>query len=59
MTIYNRWGEQVFYTGTAEQGWDGTYQSKNCPEAMYNWTIRYVGSDNTIKVLAGHVNLLR
>lgn len=59
MTIYNRWGEQVFHSNTAEQGWDGTYQSKNCPEAMYNWTIRYVGSDNTIKVLLGHVNLLR
>ncbi|WP_341901091.1 gliding motility-associated C-terminal domain-containing protein [Fluviicola taffensis] len=57
--IYDRWGEEVFRTNTVEQGWDGTHQSKACAEGIYNWTIRYVGSDNTIKVLVGHVNLLR
>jgi gliding motility-associated-like protein len=57
--IYDRWGGEVFRTDTAEQGWDGTHQSKACAEGIYNWTIRYIGSDGSIQVLNGHVNLLR
>ncbi|MNK12863.1 hypothetical protein D3C87_309410 [compost metagenome] len=59
MNIYNRWGELVYRSTDADQGWDGTSGSKTCAEGMYNWTIRYVGTDNSIKVLKGHVNLLR
>lgn len=59
MFIYDRWGQEVFRTNAVEQGWDGTNQSKACPEGVYNWSIRYVGSDGVIKVLLGHVNLLR
>jgi gliding motility-associated-like protein len=60
MNIYNRWGEQVYRSTDAEQGWDGTSRSNKCEQGIYNWTIRYVAADGiTIKVLKGHVNLLR
>lgn len=60
MNIYNRWGEQVYKSKDADQGWDGTSRSNKCAEGIYNWTIRYVSADGmTIRVLKGHVNLLR
>ncbi len=60
MNIYNRWGEEVYRSTDADQGWDGTSGSNKCAEGMYNWTIRYVSADGlTIRVMKGHVNLLR
>ena len=60
LMVYNRWGNQVFYTESMDEVWDGTYQGSNylCADGVYTWYISY-------KCLAerhekyGHVNLLR
>ena len=38
-TIYNRWGEIVFYTEDPNETWDGLYQSKLCPIGVYIYKI--------------------
>ncbi|HLO90154.1 MAG TPA: gliding motility-associated C-terminal domain-containing protein, partial [Lentimicrobium sp.] len=37
MSIYNNWGERIFETSNASQGWDG----KNGMTGVYNWVITY------------------
>jgi gliding motility-associated-like protein len=57
--VYNRWGEQVFYTNNFRKGWDGTYKGKDCEIGTYFWLVSAVGIDNKEKMLKGDVSLLR
>ncbi|MBO9700559.1 MAG: gliding motility-associated C-terminal domain-containing protein [Sporocytophaga sp.] len=43
MTIYNRWGEIIFYTEDRNKTWDGTYLGKLMPEGSYNYIVTYEG----------------
>lgn len=43
MTIYNRWGEIIFYTEDRNKTWDGTYLGKPMPEGSYNYIVTYEG----------------
>jgi len=36
MDIYNRWGELIFISNNSEHGWDGTFQTKECQQDIYN-----------------------
>lgn len=41
LTIYNRWGEIVFFTDKAPFRWDGTYRGERSPTAIYTWHLDY------------------
>jgi gliding motility-associated-like protein len=41
MYIYNRWGEQVFYSDDMSKGWDGRYRGNPVEEGVYSWVIFY------------------
>lgn len=60
LIIYNRWGEEVFYSEDAEQVWTG--ESANgthyCPDAVYLYSLRYEDQDGA-HLIHGHVSLLR
>ncbi|MBO6515659.1 MAG: PKD domain-containing protein, partial [Bacteroidia bacterium] len=34
-SIFNRWGERIFYTNNIDQAWDGTYQGAICETEVY------------------------
>ncbi len=38
--IFNRWGQQLFYSQGYQTKWDGTYNGKDLPEATYYYIIR-------------------
>ncbi len=57
-SIYNRWGELVFTTSQAAQGWDGTYQGKKQNTGVYIYVIRGATINGDISV-KGHVMLIR
>jgi gliding motility-associated-like protein len=59
MQIFNRWGELVRTLHTMDESWDGTYDSKPCPDGTYVWKIAYKDLSGNRKLLTGHVNLLR
>ncbi|WP_043023831.1 T9SS C-terminal target domain-containing protein [Fluviicola taffensis] len=60
LTIYNRWGETLFESNDAKQGWDGTYNGELCKTGIYTWTIRFKTSDSDKKVTkTGHIQLLK
>ncbi len=43
MSIFNRWGQRIFYTTSDKEGWDGTYQNNGTPvdAGTYFYRIRY------------------
>jgi gliding motility-associated-like protein len=41
MIIFNRWGEVVFQTYTADFEWDGTYRGQKLPQGQYPYRIIY------------------
>jgi gliding motility-associated-like protein len=60
-SVYNKWGERVFYSEETEFGWDGKYQGSICQDDTYIWTLKYRGCDSPYewKLLQGFVNLLK
>jgi gliding motility-associated-like protein len=42
LRIYNRWGEVVFESISAETGWDGKMKNgNNAPAGIYTWIVQY------------------
>jgi gliding motility-associated-like protein len=41
MSIYNKWGEEIFTSNDFRKGWDGTFKGQLCQEDLYTWTIRF------------------
>ena len=60
MTIFNRWGEQIFESQHPDNGWDGTYKGKPVKVGTFLYRV-VVKSRNTTdrKEILGNVNLLR
>jgi gliding motility-associated-like protein len=58
MSIYNRWGNKVFTTTNADEGWDGTYKGVVSEMGTYVYILEYRSAStfrtNTIK---GNVTL--
>ncbi|MCX6287342.1 MAG: gliding motility-associated C-terminal domain-containing protein, partial [Bacteroidetes bacterium] len=61
LTIYDRWGQQVFTTNNQETGWDGTSKGSSCPVGVYSYIATYELSDTsgTSGKVHGTVTLLR
>jgi gliding motility-associated-like protein len=59
MEIFNRWGEQLFYTEDQNFKWDGTYNNKRIPDGTYTWKLTYRPNRGTDELMSGHVNVLR
>ncbi len=60
--IFDRWGNQVFFSDKLEKGWDGRYQAKGediVQEDVYVWKIEAKTTKNEKKQLAGVVSLLK
>ena len=60
MEIFNRWGELLFVGNNIEEGWDGTYQGKECPSGCYTVLIRYYNHEkDKFEYMRKHITLLR
>lgn len=59
MWIFNRWGEEIFYTAVMDQGWDGTYKGKQVENDVYVYRVVYRGLDGTTGNPIGSVTLVR
>jgi gliding motility-associated-like protein len=60
MEIYDRWGKMVFSSTDPEQGWDGTYHGKKCPEDIYVYKIDFTNIvDDYPRNINGKITLIR
>ena len=55
LRIYNRWGEQIFYTENLIAGWDGG----EFPSAVYYYAVSFDGMNEKVGNLKGFVQLTR
>ena len=60
LMIFNRWGELIFNSTVAGEGWDGTYKGTKCQEGVYTWKLKVMNINTDRKEeFVGHVSLLR
>ena len=60
-TIFNRWGETIFFSADPNAYWDGAMANgTDCPDGVYNYLIEYQQTEKgePIRIL-GFVHLLR
>jgi gliding motility-associated-like protein len=57
--VYNRWGEEIFFSADIELPWNGWYKSKDVPNEVYVWMIRIEDLKGEQHVYRGHVTVLR
>lgn len=41
MTIFDRWGHEVFYSEDPEDSWDGNWGGRKCPQDVYVYKAEY------------------
>lgn len=59
-SIYNRWGEFLFFTTNIDEGWDGTYKGTNCQTDVYVWKCDFRNKvTKQTENHVGHVTLLK
>jgi gliding motility-associated-like protein len=60
-SVYNRYGQRIFYTTSTEAGWDGTWNSQPQDLGTYFYYIKMIcgnGGDNVLEY-KGDVTLIR
>lgn len=57
--IYNNWGELIFQSFDATEGWDGTFNNQPAPVGVYTWTFNVKMTNNTVIKKSGDVTLMR
>lgn len=56
VSIYNRYGQQLYHSAGYAKPWDGTYNGTRVPEAVYYYIIQL---DKNQPALSGHVTVIR
>lgn len=59
ISVFNRWGEQLFHTTDKDFGWNGTVKGKPAPEGNYVYKAEVVTADGKKAVLTGTIFLKR
>jgi gliding motility-associated-like protein len=59
ISVYNRWGQQVFETIDENLFWDGEQDGTSVPEGVYFYTLSYSFQDLTLNKKLGTITVLR
>jgi len=59
LRIYDRWGEEIFYSHNLFNYWDGRYKDHLVKNDVYIWTIDVVDLNGYIHHLQGKVTVIR
>jgi gliding motility-associated-like protein len=65
VSVYSRWGQQVFYNAnqtngvSATDGWDGTVDGKAAPDDTYVYRLKVTYFDGVVRDKSGTVSIMR
>lgn len=61
LTIFNRWGEEIFFSKDHTASWDGAMaDGTECPDGVYNYLLEYQEiNKGEVQRILGFVHLLR
>lgn len=57
--IYNRWGEEVFFSDELNFVWDAKFEGIPVQDGTYTWYLIYEIEKGIYEDLSGHVNVIR
>lgn len=57
--VFNRWGQQVFYTTRIGEGWNGTFSGRDADIGTYFWVLSLTNRFGTEETQKGDATLLR
>jgi gliding motility-associated-like protein len=57
--VFNRWGQNIFYSKNKDRHWDGTLNDTPVESGMYLYKFIIKDIDNRTKVFSGEVHLIR
>ena len=59
LQIFDRWGELIFSSNSAEQIWDGTFKGQECQQGVYNYKLVLLNVKREEKIYSGSIMLYR
>jgi gliding motility-associated-like protein len=59
LTVYNRWGQIVFFTTDRYKGWDGTVAGRDQDPGVFIWMCKYQLEGDQKRIERGTVTLVR
>ena len=59
LIVYDRWGEKLFTSIEAAEGWDGTYKGETMNTQVVAYYLRVLFTDGTGVIQKGNVSLIR
>jgi len=57
--VMNRWGEEVWRTGSQDQGWDGSFQGKELAPDVYAYCLKVTCVNSSTYTTSGNVTILK
>ena len=60
-SIFNRWGERIFFTNDINIGWNGRKQNSGsfAPNGVYTYLIEFNDARGNSKLLKGYATLIK
>jgi gliding motility-associated-like protein len=58
-SVFNRWGNRIFYTTVYGQGWDGRFDGVAQNSGVYVWILEFYDENNKVRVEKGTITLIR
>lgn len=59
-SIYNRWGEKIFFSTNINDSWDGTFKGTPEPFGTYTYLIEYIEDESKREITKkGNITLIR
>lgn len=59
MIIFNQWGQQIFTSDNAEEGWDGTIGGKTVQNGTYKYIVKADKEDVKNITLTGNISVIK
>jgi len=59
ISIYNQWGQRVWYSEKETTGWDGTSSGQNVGNGSYAYAIEVTFDNGTKQFFRGNINVIR
>ena len=59
ITIFNRWGDQIYRSFDIDNGWIGSYGEQICPDGVYIYVATWRNLDKMKQYTTGTVTLIR
>jgi len=58
-SIFNRWGNLIFFSKKEGEGWDGKFKGIDQPTGAYVWILEFYNIDNVLVKEKGTITLIR